>query len=134
MKAGSKKYDLGQLRGAWKAGYEKGIDGNNKQIAVNLNDVNKAIEEKYFHILEQGKVTYQGYVNKALTNNRFLVTYFDWFFGEPATKYIKNINEMKDWIFYDTAYEMRLAFAHLMEQPPEEFERQEKIIKFLGRR
>lgn len=63
---------------------------------------------KYFHVTENDKIiNYQGQVVSAQGAEHFLVQYFSWIDGKPGILRLFHISKMLDWVFYNTAYEMK---------------------------
>jgi hypothetical protein len=67
---------------------------------------------KFFHsFTDDRKLSWQGTVLKHVRGGFYLVQLFEWFFGEPSAREVVSLERMAGWSFYDTAEEMREAYA-----------------------
>jgi len=67
-----------------------------------------AIVGKWFHSFDNGKLIYQGQVlDYDVYSQLCLVQLYDWMVGAPHGQKLFSINDMKEWVFYNTDEEMR---------------------------
>lgn len=95
-----KSYGLGQLRGAWGAGFaaaEKKIQANSTLVG------------RHFHILSSGRIDKQGKVLAEHAPGKYEIQLFSWIMGEPTDRKIVLIEEMDEWIFYERREEWLAA-------------------------
>ena len=92
-------YTLGQLRGAWGAGFaaaEKKMQQDGELVG------------RYAHILDEGAINHQCKVI-ARHGERYEVQFFSWISGEPTIRKIVAIDDTREWIFYDNREEWLAA-------------------------
>lgn len=71
--------------------------------------------DKFFHIIKDSNyynVEYQGGILNYIGEGYYLIQFYNFIDGTPSYKQIKNIHEMDNWIFYDTAEEWVEAFKN----------------------
>jgi hypothetical protein len=109
----------------WGHGYHKGIEE-----AIKL----KGIVGMFFHSFDDsGKIKYQGVVTKDLENGSFMVLFFSWLDGSPTNQEITSFETMKDWHFYQTDKEMRLAWHREQGSSQEDIEYSEQFSAMMKR-
>lgn len=102
----AKQYSIDQLRGAWGAGKF----GNKAQHVVKTGD---PLIGKFFHSVdEHGRAQMQGQILGLLDIKKYLVQPYDWMMGEPTAQCLIDPSEMTDWLFYDTAEDMRFEYEY----------------------
>jgi hypothetical protein len=67
---------------------------------------------KYFHVLKGKECVYQGWVAEKVTEEIYLVQYFDWLFGEANISKLARLEDMSDWQFYESAEQMNDWYKH----------------------
>jgi hypothetical protein len=113
----SKKYTLNQLRGAWGAGASR---GGSKTLPAGL----------FFHTwTEDRQIDWQGLVLKV-EGQMALVQLFRWTDGTASEQRLVTLDAMRDWSFYGSVEEMRIAYCHYLGESPTEIEASERFIKF----
>lgn len=65
---------------------------------------------QYFHSLKDGKIHWQGLVIGNPEPGWYLLQLYEWLGGSPNVQQLKRIEEMSDWLFYDSAED--LQFSH----------------------
>jgi hypothetical protein len=110
----------------WGHGYWNGI----KQASSN----NQTMEGVWFHSFENGKIQWQGKIIKDIKNGSFLVQLYEWMIGDPSVQKIVAFEQMKDWNFYPSAEEMRLAWYKQEGDSEEDIERCERFAKRFERK
>jgi hypothetical protein len=108
----TRKYDIGQLRGAFNAGYEKGQSETAEEFIVIPGIVNPV--GKWFHSFREEEATqvvvWQGQVLKRVDTNSYRVQLYGWILGDPTDVVTVHATQMMGWRFYDTDDEMRRAY------------------------
>lgn len=73
-------------------------------IAKNTQHVrSNALAGLYFHSIKDGKVHWQGHVIGSPEPGWYVVMTYSWVLGEEYAAYLVPFEEMKDWLFYETA-------------------------------
>jgi hypothetical protein len=88
----------------------------------------------WFNSMKDGKREWQGQVEKELPSTQYLVQLYEWGFGEPSIKKIVSLDAMKDWIFYGSNVDMRLAYSREIGQSDHDFWRFEDQWNAANRR
>ena len=70
---------------------------------------------KWFHSMDkspdfQGCVKWQGKVLSKINDGLYLVQLFEWMAGQPTEQKLVSLNEMSDWIFYDSSENMNIIY------------------------
>lgn len=61
----------------------------------------------WFHSFnEDGSLKWQGQIVQELSNDQYLVQLYSWTMGEPSTKHIISLSDMKSWTFFNSNEEM----------------------------
>jgi hypothetical protein len=88
----------------WGHGFYKGA-----KAALEQSDSMAGI---WFHSrCPDGKIVYQGQIIKEFKDGTYLIQLYEWFMGHPSKRKIVGFEEIKDWDFYGSDEEMRLAYS-----------------------
>lgn len=63
--------------------------------------VQNGLVGKFFHSYKNGKISWQGHIIQKLSDTKYLVQLFEWVMGEASDQVIVELDDMKDWKFYD---------------------------------
>ncbi|NDB97165.1 MAG: hypothetical protein EBZ78_13585 [Verrucomicrobia bacterium] len=87
---------------------------------INLHSIKKLHQKNgllhditglFFHNFKQNKaVMDQGYIKSWISDDYYLCQRFEWAFGCESNMFIARLSQMHDWIFYQTAEEMKHAY------------------------
>lgn len=67
----------------------------------------------FFHSLDEQKhIEWQGRVVGSPEPGLYLVQLFEWGMGDPSVQQIVGIHDMRDWLFYATAEEMKQSYDY----------------------
>lgn len=91
-----KAYNVQQLRGAWGAGFAA-AEAKIRQ--------GEALLGCYFHTLRNGQINEQGKVIGKVAHDAYQVQLFSWITGEPTVRRVVPIQDMDDWVFYESRSE-----------------------------
>jgi len=86
----------------WGHGYCKGQDDANKK--------SKTLVGLWFHSLKGGEVEWQGRIDRAVHDGKYVVQLFSWISGDPTEKVVVCADDVEGWILYDDSSEMRTAW------------------------
>lgn len=104
-----KGYDVGQLRGAFGAGYVKGQ--MDQDAASSVPSVPPNPTGKWFHSSdESGNIKWQGQVLKRVDRDVYRCQLYEWVMGSPSDIITVHATEMASWRFYSTSDEMNQAY------------------------
>jgi hypothetical protein len=112
------KYGLGQLRGAYGAGFVKGAKEENETFTFIINGTEFPNPiGKWFHTFnEDGVIVWQGQVLKRVDANTYMVQLYDWLIGAPSDRFTIHAREMANWKFYYSDDDMRDYYYKSNEQ------------------
>ncbi len=82
-----------------------------------MSDANILIG-KYFHsFTNDGGFKWQGKIVGQINNGAYVVQLFEWFLGQDSVKTIVKIDDMYDWVIYETDEDMREAYSSKQAKP-----------------
>jgi hypothetical protein len=89
--------------------------------------------DKWFHswsVKEDGckLIEWQGHVLGKVDTEHYLVELHEWIAGEGNGQHLFTVPEMKDWTFYDTAFEMNNHYREYSEQKTWERHREHEAM------
>lgn len=67
---------------------------------------------RWFHSLENGKISWQGVVLGSPEPGIYLVQTFEWFTGDPGVCHLIRIEDMTSWLFYLDNEGMKYSYEH----------------------
>lgn len=68
---------------------------------------------KFFHAIEEGVLTRQGYVIDRVGKNYFLIGFYDWALGQESSEArLVHIWDMSGWFFYASDEQMRYSYDY----------------------
>jgi len=71
------------------------------------------LHKQFFHSLNKdGLVHWQGHIIGNPEPGWYLVELFEWLWGEPNVRRLVHIDEMRTWLFYDSAESMCFSYEH----------------------
>ena len=71
------------------------------------------LQGQFFHSVNQdGVVEWQGEIIGNPEPGWYLVQLFEWVCGEPNVRRFVRIDEMRTWLFYESADSMRFSYEH----------------------
>jgi len=80
----------------------------------------EALVDRWFHSFdEEGGLSGQGHIVALVGPNRYLVQWFSWMSGRPMQQSLVDLEEMKDWHFYDSGEQMNHFFRRMAESKEE---------------
>jgi|GEM_PF-1981843 len=103
----------------WGHGYHAGVKAAQKGGLVG----------SWFHSYKDGKIQWQGQVISQLSPEKYFIRLFSWLDGYPTDKKIIHIDDMEDWTFYSSDYDMRYAYSKKIGKPEYEFYKDEEMKK-----
>jgi len=67
---------------------------------------------QFFHSISKdtGNIEWQGYVIGNPEPGWYLLQLFEWLMGEPNVCRLVRIEDMKDWLFYESAEDMKFSY------------------------
>lgn len=108
----------------WGHGYCQGVDAAQKKAGTLVG--------LWFHSKKDGRICWQGCVDRDVGHGSYAVQLLSWLDGNPTEQKIIAFEEMKDWSFYPSSYDMRYAAyreaASRGEMTEEDFEWGEKCL------
>lgn len=73
---------------------------------------------KYFHsFTKDGGFKWQGQIIDYIEPSTYVVQLFEWFLGHDSVKKIVKIDEMYDWVIYESDKDMREAYSSKQAKP-----------------
>jgi len=86
----------------WGHGYYNGVK------AAQHN--NGTMAGLWFHSRKDGNIHLQGQIVRDLKNGSYVVQLYSWLDGNPTDQKIVLLEEIKEWTFYKTDFDMRKAY------------------------
>jgi hypothetical protein len=85
------------------------MSNDNNAVSATTNPLCR----QFFHSLDKdGVVNWQGHIIGNPEPGWYLVEIFEWLCGEPYVRRLVHIDEMRTWLFYDSAGSMRVSYEH----------------------
>lgn len=70
-----------------------------------------ALVGKFFHVLINREIIYQGIVIDKMCDTKYLVQYFDWLMGVDSKMKIVDVDDY-EWQFYNTSDDMNTWYKN----------------------
>jgi hypothetical protein len=95
--------------------------------AKKAKDKNSLINKWFLSFTENEKIEWQGRI-LLKEGDSFLIQLYSWFDGGPTDQIFVSFEDMKNWKFYDSDFDMRYASAMCKGVPEREFYNNERVF------
>lgn len=74
--------------------------------------INDLVGSHFHSVNEKNEINWQGYVLSHVYDGYYLVQLYEWMFGSANVRRVVSIVEMKSWLFYESAEQMKDSYEN----------------------